>query len=44
MLKENDIIIIKRTDLGKERIPIKYRHYINENIYIYRAKINIIIM
>jgi hypothetical protein len=39
ILKVNDIVIIERTDLGAERIPINYRHYINENTYIYRAKI-----
>jgi hypothetical protein len=39
ILEENEIIIIERTDLDGERIPIKYRNYINENTYIYRAKI-----
>ena len=38
-LKVNDIVILERTDLGAERIPLNYRHYINENNYIYRAKI-----
>jgi hypothetical protein len=35
----NDIVIIERNDLGAERIPMKYRHYINNYTYIYRAKI-----
>ena len=39
ILKVNDIVIIERTDLGAERIPLNYRRYINENTYIYRAKI-----
>jgi hypothetical protein len=39
ILKVNDIVIIERKDLGAERIPLNYRHYINENTYIYRAKI-----
>ena len=39
MLQLNDIVIIERRDLGAERIPLNYRHYINENTYIYRAKI-----
>ena len=38
-LKVNDIVIIERVDLGGQRIPFHYRHYINENTYIYRAKI-----
>jgi hypothetical protein len=29
ILEENEIIIIERTDLGGERIPIKYRNYIH---------------
>ena len=39
ILKVNDIVIIERVDLGGRRIPFHYRHYINENTYIYRAKI-----
>lgn len=39
ILRVNDIVIIERTDLGAERIPLKYRHYIDNNTYIYRAKI-----
>jgi hypothetical protein len=39
ILRVNDIVFIERTDLGAERIPLKYRHYINKNNYIYRAKI-----
>ena len=38
-MKVNDIVIIKRTDLGADRIPVKYRHYIDKNNYLYRAKI-----
>ena len=38
-LKVNDIVIIERVDLGGQRITFHYRHYINENTYIYRAKI-----
>ena len=38
-LRDNDIVIIERNDLGADRIPFIYRHYINENTYIYRAKI-----
>lgn len=39
VLKANDVVIIERKDLGAERIPLNYRHYINDNTYIYRAKI-----
>jgi hypothetical protein len=39
ILKVDDMVIIERIDLGSERIPLNYRHYINENTYIYRAKI-----
>jgi hypothetical protein len=39
MLKVNDIVIVERMDLGAERIPFHYRHYINDTMYIYRAKI-----
>lgn len=41
-LNVNDVVIIERNDLGAERIPLKYRHYINNNTYIYRAKITTI--
>jgi len=39
IFKYNDIIIVERKDLGAERIPVKYRFYINYNTYIYFAKI-----
>jgi len=39
IFKYNDIIIVERKDLGAERIPVKYRLYINQNTYIYFAKI-----
>ena len=42
ILKVNDIVIIERIDLGGERIPFNYRHYITEKLYIYRAKITTI--
>jgi hypothetical protein len=38
-MKVNDIVIIERTDLGGERIPFNYRHYIDKNTCLYRAKI-----
>jgi len=38
-MKVNDIVIIERTDLGADRIPVKYRHYIDKTKYLYRAKI-----
>jgi hypothetical protein len=42
MWKINDVVMIERTDLGGERIPLNYRHYTNENTYIYRAKITLL--
>ena len=33
-LKVKDIVIIERVDLGGQRIPFHYRHYINEKTYI----------
>ena len=39
IMRVNDIVIIERTDLGGERIPLKFRHYIDKNTYIYCAKI-----
>ena len=35
----NDIVLIKRTDRDGDRIPMEYRMYITDNIYIYKAKI-----
>ena len=39
IMRINDIVIIERTDLGGERIPLKFRNYIDKNTYIYRAKL-----
>ena len=35
----NDIVLIKRNDRNGDRIPMEYRMYIANKIYIYKARI-----
>jgi len=35
----DDIVLIKRNDHNGDRIPLKYRIYISNNTYIYKARI-----
>ena len=35
----NDIVLIKRNDRNGDRIPMEYRMYIADKIYIYKARI-----
>jgi len=35
----NEIVLIKRNDRNGDRIPMEYRMYIADKIYIYKARI-----
>jgi len=35
----NEIVLIKRNDNNGDRIPMEYRMYIADKIYIYKARI-----
>ncbi len=35
----NEIVLIKRNDRNGDKIPMEYRLYIEEKVYIYKARI-----